>query len=67
VINAHPSKSGGDWWYGTPSVGGKTGFFPRTYVQTFENGMFTFSVVSLDFLTCLNGPSQGGRSLFIHP
>ncbi|KAH9019377.1 hypothetical protein EDB84DRAFT_1517396 [Lactarius hengduanensis] len=35
VIIAHPSKSGGDWWYGTVASSGKAGLFPKTYVQDF--------------------------------
>jgi hypothetical protein len=38
VIVAHPSKSGGDWWYGTVVSTGKAGFFPKTYVQDLEAG-----------------------------
>ena len=38
VIVAHPSKSGGDWWYGTTVKDGKVGFFPQTYVQKVEQG-----------------------------
>ena len=38
VITAHASKTGGDWWYGTIVRSGRTGFFPKTYVQTFESG-----------------------------
>jgi hypothetical protein len=38
VVNAHPSKTGGDWWYGTIANSGKAGFFPKTYVQVFEAG-----------------------------
>jgi hypothetical protein len=38
VITAHASKTGGDWWHGTVVSNGKTGFFPKTYVQTFETG-----------------------------
>ena len=37
VIKAHPSKSNGDWWYGTLVRDGKSGFFPRTYVQVMES------------------------------
>ncbi|KAI6037256.1 hypothetical protein BKA83DRAFT_4174165 [Pisolithus microcarpus] len=33
VIEAHPSKSGGDWWYGTTVNDGRSGFFPQTYVR----------------------------------
>jgi hypothetical protein len=38
VITAHASKTEGDWWYGTVVSSGKAGFFPKTYVQTFETG-----------------------------
>ncbi|KIK78082.1 hypothetical protein PAXRUDRAFT_17082 [Paxillus rubicundulus Ve08.2h10] len=36
IITAHPSKSGGDWWYGTMVRDGASGFFPQTYVQGVE-------------------------------
>ncbi|KAI0027714.1 hypothetical protein K488DRAFT_60641, partial [Vararia minispora EC-137] len=36
VLEAHPSKSGGDWWYGKTVRDGKSGFFPRAYVQEFS-------------------------------
>ncbi|OBZ75962.1 Actin cytoskeleton-regulatory complex protein pan1 [Grifola frondosa] len=36
MITAHPSKSGGDWWYGTIVRNAKSGFFPKTYVQEVE-------------------------------
>jgi hypothetical protein len=39
IITAHPSKSGGDWWYGTMVKDGKSGFFPQTYVQEVEQGI----------------------------
>ncbi len=38
VIVAHPSKSGGPWWYGLLPLTGKKGFFPHTYVQDLEEG-----------------------------
>lgn len=38
MIKAHPSKTGGDWWYGTLVKEGKSGFFPSTYVQQLEDG-----------------------------
>lgn len=40
VVKAHPSKTGGDWWYGTVVSNGKAGFFPKTYVQAFETGKY---------------------------
>ena len=36
VLTAHPSKSGGDWWYGTLLTSGRSGLFPKTFVQTFQ-------------------------------
>ena len=38
ILTANPSKSGGDWWYGTLVRDGKKGFFPKTYVDRFEKG-----------------------------
>lgn len=38
ILTAHPSKTGGDWWYGTLVRDGKSGLFPKTYVQTVDNG-----------------------------
>ena len=39
IILAHPSKSGGDWWYGTLPSSGKKGMFPQTYVQQYTPSM----------------------------
>jgi hypothetical protein len=33
VIIANPSKSGGDWWYGKNVSTGKSGLFPKTYIE----------------------------------
>ncbi|KAF4578312.1 hypothetical protein EYR36_000119 [Pleurotus pulmonarius] len=33
ILIANPSKSGGDWWYGTIIKDGKSGLFPKTYVE----------------------------------
>lgn len=33
IITANPSKSGGDWWFGTLVSHGKSGIFPKTYVD----------------------------------
>ncbi len=41
ILNAHPSKSGTDWWYGTLLRDGSSGFFPKTYVQRIETGTAT--------------------------
>lgn len=39
MLTAHPSKSGGDWWHGTLATSGKSGFFPKTYVEQVAAGM----------------------------
>lgn len=39
ILTAHPSKSGSDWWYGTLVRDGKSGFFPKTYVEQVTTGM----------------------------
>ncbi|CAE6423462.1 unnamed protein product, partial [Rhizoctonia solani] len=36
IIDAHPSKSGSDWWYGTTRKTRTKGFFPRSYVDVVE-------------------------------
>lgn len=38
ILIAHPSKTGGDWWHGTLLRDGKSGFFPKTYVEKVETG-----------------------------
>ncbi|KAG5637919.1 hypothetical protein H0H81_002680 [Sphagnurus paluster] len=37
ILTANPSKSGGDWWYGTLVSSGKTGVFPKTYVEVIKS------------------------------
>ncbi|KAI0261797.1 hypothetical protein BC834DRAFT_925418 [Gloeopeniophorella convolvens] len=59
VIIAHPSKSGGDWWYGTIVNNGKAGFFPKTYVQALESikakGLYDYPGGSPDELPFAEG------------
>ena len=38
ILTAHPSSSGGDWWYGTSVRDKKSGFFPQTYVECVQTG-----------------------------
>lgn len=38
ILTAHPSRSGGDWWYGSSTRDKKPGFFPQTYVERVETG-----------------------------
>ncbi|RDB19337.1 Actin cytoskeleton-regulatory complex protein pan1 [Hypsizygus marmoreus] len=33
VLTVNPSKTGGDWWYGTLVNTGKSGVFPKTYIE----------------------------------
>ncbi|KAK0227784.1 hypothetical protein IW262DRAFT_1445704 [Armillaria fumosa] len=33
ILKANPSKTDGDWWFGTVVTTGKSGLFPRTYVE----------------------------------
>ena len=43
IITAHPSKTDGDWWYGTSLNNNNTGFFPCTYVVKLENSTYTLA------------------------
>lgn len=47
VLLAHPSKSGGPWWYGSISGSGAKGFFPSSYVQVMDDSKRLIVVVSL--------------------
>ncbi|KAG8217055.1 hypothetical protein J3R82DRAFT_5048 [Butyriboletus roseoflavus] len=59
IIVAHPSRSGGDWWYGTTAKDGKAGFFPRTYVQEVEQvhatALYTYESTNADELAFNEG------------
>ncbi|KAI6004726.1 hypothetical protein EDD15DRAFT_1017322 [Pisolithus albus] len=59
VIEAHPSKSGGDWWYGTTVNDGRSGFFPQTYVQVVEpvqaTALYSYEGSSPDELSFTEG------------
>lgn len=45
-MTAYPSKTGGDWWYGTLVSSGKSGLFPKAYVDVVKPGaqMIGYSV-----------------------
>jgi len=47
VLYAHPSKSGGPWWYGSISGSGSKVFFPSSYVQILDDSKRLIIVVSL--------------------
>ena len=55
VLIAHPSKTGGDWWYGTIVQNGKSGFFPKTYAERFTAGTYkskdSFSILMVGLVT----------------
>lgn len=59
IITAHPSKTGGDWWYGTIVKDGKSGFFPQTYVQMVEpvkaNALYSYAGGNADELPFAEG------------
>ncbi|KAG6334877.1 hypothetical protein ID866_4218 [Astraeus odoratus] len=59
IIEAHPSKSDGDWWYGTKINDRKSGFFPRTYVQQIEQvratALYSYESLSADELSFAEG------------
>lgn len=40
TLIANPSKVGGDWWYGKTVSNGKSGLFPKTYVEVFTPSTF---------------------------
>jgi hypothetical protein len=50
LLTAHPSKSGGDWWFGTSIRDGRSGFFPQTYVERVQTGGNPF-IVNVSYLT----------------
>ncbi|KAI6109107.1 hypothetical protein EV401DRAFT_1997908 [Pisolithus croceorrhizus] len=59
IIEAHPSKSGSDWWYGTTVNDGRSGFFPQTYVQVVEpvqaTALYSYEGSSPDELSFTEG------------
>jgi len=59
VITAHASKTGSHWWHGTILSSGKSGFFPKTYVQVFETvkarGLYDYPGGSADELPFSEG------------
>jgi hypothetical protein len=46
IITANPSKTGGDWWYGTISNTRKSGLFPKTYVEVVQQSMSACHLLS---------------------
>ncbi|KAF9806131.1 hypothetical protein IEO21_08793 [Rhodonia placenta] len=59
MLIAHPSKSGGEWWYGTLVRDGKSGFFPKTYVAQIEQvkarALYSYTGSSTDELPFSEG------------
>ncbi|KAI0314387.1 hypothetical protein OF83DRAFT_1174805, partial [Amylostereum chailletii] len=59
ILTAHPSKSGGDWWHGTIVRDGKSGFFPKTYVQIMDivkaKALYAYTGASADELPFAEG------------
>jgi hypothetical protein len=64
VIVAHPSKSGGPWWYGSISGSGAKGFFPGSYVQILDDRRLLHVVsAKFDSDACLYSQGSGDVSL----
>ncbi|KAH8829709.1 hypothetical protein DL96DRAFT_1669029 [Flagelloscypha sp. PMI_526] len=61
VLLANPSKSGGDWWYGTLVKSGKKGLFPKTYVQEVfprvATAVYTYNASDADEMSFEEGQS----------
>ncbi|KIK11528.1 hypothetical protein PISMIDRAFT_690290 [Pisolithus microcarpus 441] len=59
VIEAHPSKFGGDWWYGTTVNDGRSGFSPQPYVPVVEpvqaTALYSYEGSSPDELSFTEG------------
>jgi len=59
IIVANPSKSGGDWWYGTTVNSGKSGLFPKNYVEVITpikaKAVFTYTGGNPDELSFTEG------------
>jgi uncharacterized protein YaiE (UPF0345 family) len=59
TLRAHPSKTGGDWWYGTLICTGKSGLFPKTYVQEITSvkakALYTYTGANPDELSMAEG------------
>ncbi|KAL4254402.1 Actin cytoskeleton-regulatory complex protein PAN1 [Abortiporus biennis] len=59
IITAHPSKSGGDWWHGVVVRDGKSGFFPKTYVEKIVSvsakALYTYTGTNPDELSFEEG------------
>jgi len=59
IIIANPSKSDGDWWYGTISTTSKSGLFPKTYVEIVKprkaKAIYAYASNNSDELTFAEG------------
>ncbi|KAF8801450.1 hypothetical protein BYT27DRAFT_7198246 [Phlegmacium glaucopus] len=59
IITANPSKSGGDWWYGTIVSSSKSGLFPKTYVEVVKpkkaKAIYAYASDNSDELTFAEG------------
>ncbi|THV00744.1 hypothetical protein K435DRAFT_750939 [Dendrothele bispora CBS 962.96] len=59
MLVANPSKTGGDWWYGKLETSGKSGLFPKTFVEEVKpvkaRAIFTYSGENSDELSVVEG------------
>ena len=64
VVLANPSKSGGDWWYGSLVKGGAAGFFPNTYVQKYETCRISLQVITCVYSADLPSSLANAKALY---
>ncbi|SJL15191.1 uncharacterized protein ARMOST_18677 [Armillaria ostoyae] len=59
ILTANPSKTDGDWWFGTVVATGKSGLFPRTYVEAMKfvkvKALYTYTGNGSDELSFSEG------------
>lgn len=53
ILIANPSKSGGDWWFGRNVVSGKSGLFPKTYIEIVKPGALFDYLIFLPWVAVL--------------
>lgn len=58
IIVANPSKSGGDWWYGKVEATGKSGLFPKTYVDVVQSSEIVIYIFVDKVLSILIGKAK---------